>query len=163
MSRAVGALLLCLSLTFPVGCKTPAPAPAPTTTTPYPPRPTTAPAPFTIFHQDNNTYILVVPQTTPDPQLAALLWQLRDAAHAHTFDTLHLSQTFINARHPKVFFHLYRGPKCAAETYKQPYPCGPSYHGSADFSIGGFSNPSATDGSLVAPDGTITHLWDASK
>ncbi len=103
-----------------------------------------------------------MPDTTQDPALSVLLYQLRDAAEAHSFDQLHLSQKFIDARHPRVFFHLYRGAKCAPETYaKGPYPCGASYHGAADFSFGGFSNPNATDGSLVAPNGDVMHLWSA--
>ena len=155
--------LLTISLTLAVGCKsTPAPAPTVTTGPAYPPRPNVPPATFRSIQQTNNSYILVVPEAATNDQLAATLYQLRDAAQAHTFDQLHLSQSFIDARHPKVFFHLYRGAKCAPETFaKGPYPCGPSYHGAADFSIGGFANPSATDGSLVAPDGAVTHLWSA--
>lgn len=163
ISRAFSASILGLSLLPGTGCKSSKPAPTTiAAASPYPPRPTTASADFTVFHQDNNTYILVTKPTTTDRELGALIWQLRDAAQAHTFDALHLSQQFIDARHPKIFFHLYRGAKCASETYgKLPYPCGASYHGSGDFSVGGFSNPSATDGSLVAPDGAVTHLWNA--
>jgi hypothetical protein len=169
MSRAFSALLRAavagslFGLAALAGCKkAPAPVSAPPPANPYPPRPTASPAPFKLFHQTDNSLILVVPESTPDPALAALLWQLRDAAHTHTFGQLHLPQKFIDARAPKVFFHVYRGAKCAPETYaKGPYPCGASYHGSADFSIGGFHNPDATDGSLVAADGAVTHLWSA--
>ncbi len=156
--------LLCTLLACTAGCKSspspvlPASQPA---STAYPRRPTTVPAPFTLLHQTDNSLILVTQPNASNPELASLLWYLRDAAQAHTFDQLHLPQTFIDARHPKVFFHVYRGAKCATETYvKGPYPCGASYHGSADFSFGGFSNPNATDGSLVAADGSITHLWN---
>ena len=162
LAKALGLLLFA---SVAAGCRSVPPVQKPqlsSAAAAFPARPTAAPAPFQLFHQTDNSLILVVPETASDPALAALLYQLREAAQAHAFGQLHLPQKFIDARQPKVFFHLYRGQKCAPETYaKGPYPCGASYHGAADFSIGGFSNPNATDGSLVAPDGAITHLWSA--
>jgi len=148
------------------GCKSAAPpAASQTAATPqaaaFPPRPTVPPPPFKIFHQDSDTYTLVTRPNASDDEIVAILYQLRDAAHAHTFDAIHLSQSFVDARKPIVWFHVYRGAKCASEKYtKGPYPCGASYHGAGDYTLGDYKNPQWDDAVLVHSDGTETHLWD---
>ena len=145
--RASALILLVLPLA--AGCK-PAPAPAGPATTEaktepaptYPSRPTVAPLPFHVVHKDEDTYTLVTTDNATDDQVAAILWQLHDANQTHTFDKLHLSQKFIDARQPKVWIHLYRGAKCANEKYTtKEYPCGASYHGAGDLTFGGYKNP----------------------
>ncbi len=148
------------------GCKSAPPTTAtPTTQTPaYPPRPTVPPPTFKVFHQDNDTYTLVTKPDATDDEIAAILWQFRDAARAHTFDALHLSQKFIDARKPIVWFHIYRGSKCASEKYtKGPLPCEAAYHGAGDYTLGDYKNPNWNDGKLSRPDGTETHLWNADE
>jgi hypothetical protein len=163
ISATAFAIVALLSLS---GCKSTAPAkpPQPTVQTEavtYPARPTTPPPPFNIFHQDNDTYTLVTRPNASDDEIVAILYQLRDAARAHSFDAIHLSQAFVDARKPIVWFHVYRGPKCASEKYtKGPYPCGASYHGAGDYTLGDYKNPQWDDAVLLHPDGTETHLWD---
>ena len=165
MNRAMGALCLCAAL---IGCHSTPPPPKPIslgTTTTYPARPTTAPPPFKVFHQDNDTYTLTTKETATDEEIKAILWQLHDAAQAHTFDQLHLSERFIDARAPKVWFHLYRGPKCAPEKFIKgdKYPCGAAYHGAGDYTLGSFKDPRYEDAILFTADGKEVHLWDADK
>lgn len=127
---------------------------------PDPVRPTATPAPFKLLHQTDNSLILVTPADATNDQLAALVWQLHDVAEHHRFTELHLPQTFIDARHPSIFFHIYRSPRCATETYgKGPYPCGASYHGAADFSFGGITNRNRIAGALIDANGNPTPLW----
>jgi hypothetical protein len=158
-------LVMCslLSVTA-LGCSSkPAPtAPVATaTTTPhYPPRPTTPPPTFKLFHHDTSSITLVVPETSTDTQLAALLFEFRDAAQSRTFDTLHIPQKLVDARDPKLWFHIYRGPKCAAEKYASgPPPCGGSYHAAADFTLGSFKDPNRTEGVLLQDETHQTELW----
>jgi hypothetical protein len=164
--------LAALSLTMltlcTIGCtSTPKPTPSQprtATTTTYPPRPTTPPPPFRLFHQTDNSLTLVTSPTASDQQIAAILYQLRDAAQSHTFDALHLPQKLIDARTPYIWFHLYRGPKCASEKYAagQP-PCGPSYHAAGDFTLGSFKNPNHTDAALFHDETHQTNLFNSDN
>jgi hypothetical protein len=148
-----------------IGCK-----PAPVSSTPaatiqtaptYPPRPVVPPPTFKVFHHDASSVTLVVPEATTDEQLAALLWELRDAAQAHGFEALHIPQKLVDARDPKVWFHVYRGAKCAAEKYAAgTLPCGGSYHGAADFTLGGFTQRDRTEGALLQDETHQTVLWN---
>jgi len=124
-------------------------------------RPTVPPPPFKLFHQTPGFLTLVTADNATDDQIEAILWQLRDAAKAHTFDALHIPQKLIDARDPVVAIHIYRGTKCAAEGYANGAPpCGPSYHAAGDFTFGGFTNPNRTDGVLHQdPTHDIT-LWN---
>lgn len=163
--KVVPALILLLSvMTLPLGCNSsPIPSKSTTETTyTYPARPTIAPTPIKIFHQDNDTYTLVTKPDATDSEIASILWQFRDAARAHTFAALHLDQKFIDARKPSVWYHVYRGPKCAAEKYtKGPLPCDASYHGAGDYTLGAYNNPQWDDAVLHHADKSETHLWDS--
>lgn len=152
---------------FPIlltGCQqqaAPAARPAVPETYRYPPRPAVAPPPIKLFHQDNDTlYLTTLPNAT-DEQIVAILWELHDAARKHTFAELHLPQAFIDARNPKVWFHVYRGPKCANEKYvKGPYPCGAAYHGAGDYTLGSMRDRNYEEATLNHEDGSQTELWD---
>ncbi len=134
---------------------------AATPTQSFPARPQTPPLPVKLFHQDNDTLTLTTSATATDDQIAAILWQFRDAARNHTFAALNLPQPFIDARRPTVWFHIYRGPKCAAEKYtKGKLPCEASYHGAGDFTFGSYTDPNWSDGILRHPDSTETKLWN---
>jgi hypothetical protein len=164
--RACALALLCAATL--TGCTS---TPPPTTTTtpsppppPPPPRPTTPPPPFHLFHQSPDTLTLTTSPTATDSEIEAILYQLRDAAHNHTFDTLHLPQKLIDARAPMMWFHLYRGTQCAAEKYAPGAPpCGPSYHAAGDYTLGGTHNPNWDSGVLLTPSSTDelhqTQLW----
>ena len=136
-----------------------APAPAAKTTT-YPTRPTTPPPPFKLFHQSPDTLTLTTTADASNNQIAALIYQLRDAANTHTFDSIHLPQVLIDARNPIIWFHIYRGPKCASEKYAAKLPCGPSYHAAGEFTYGSFHNPNRTDGELNLDENHTTALWN---
>ena len=146
-----------------IGCNS-----APTPSTPaqsaipaYPPRPTTPPPPVKLFHTTDNTLTLVTTPNATDDELAALVYQLRDATHAHTLDTLHLPEKLVDARSPIVWFHIYRGPKCASEKYTTAaLPCGPSYHGAAEYTIGSFHDPNHDQGSLDIDENHQRDLWN---
>ena len=156
------AVTIAISLLF-FGCNaTPKPNPEnPTpTATIYPTRPTTTPPPFKLFHQSPDTLTLTTTADASNNQIAALIYQLRDAANTHTFDSIHLPQVLIDARNPIIWFHIYRGPKCASEKYAAKLPCGPSYHAAGEFTYGSFHNPNRTDGELNLDENHTTALWN---
>ena len=135
-----------------------------TTTQPQTTRPTTPPPTFKLFHQTPDSFTLVTLPTATDDQISAILWQLRDAAHTHTFDALHIPQKVVDARDPMVWFHLYRGPKCAPEKYTDgKLPCGPSYHAAGDYTFGGGPHHDWDSGVLLpktdSPTDHETQLW----
>ncbi|MFC6645018.1 hypothetical protein ACFQBQ_05305 [Granulicella cerasi] len=143
------------------GCKSPAPKPSPTASaSQYPARPNITPPYVKLFHKTDDSLTLVVDEDVTDTQLAALLWELHDAAKAHTFDSIGIPQAFVDKRDPIVWMHIYRGAKCASEKYTNgKYPCGASYHGAADYTFGGFTHKDRDDG-VVISNGKETHLWD---
>jgi hypothetical protein len=149
-----------------LGCKS-APPPTPATTSQpqqaqYPPRPAIPPPAFKVFHQSPTTITLVTSLDATDQQIAAVIYQLRDAAHAHTFDTLHIPQKLVDARDPILWFHIYRGAKCASEKYASgPPPCGPSYHAAGEYTLGGFSSRDRDQGDLLHGENQTTPLWNA--
>jgi hypothetical protein len=131
----------------------------------YPPRPTVPPPPFKLFHQTNNSFTLVTTPTATDEQIEAIVWQLRDAAHTRTFDSLGIPQKVVDARDPMVWFHIYRGSKCAPEKYADgKLPCGDRYNASGDYTFGGGPNHQWDDGALLHPTeaggDNQTELWD---
>ena len=132
----------------------------------YPARPTTPAPPFRLFHQKETTFTLVTKENATDEEITAIIYQLREAARAHTLAQLHLDAKAIEARQPTAWFHIYRGPKCAAEKYApgQP-PCGPSYHAAGDYTLGSYANPLWDNGTLLhntneKGDGPETPLWN---
>jgi len=166
------ALTFSLEIAVLAGCKS-TPPNDPTTVRPgamvdrpiakstYPPRPTTPPPPFKLFHTTDNSITLVTGANATDDQIAAILWQLHDAARTHTFDQLHISQKFVDARDPMIWFHIYRGPKCASEKYTPgTLPCGPSYHAAGDYTLGSFSNKNRDDAVLLHAGDKQTELWN---
>ena len=158
------AMALAISIAL-IGCKpnpTPTPkteatsaaTPAPTTTTP---RPTAAPASFKLNHYYNSSFTLTTPDDATDDQIAALVWQLRDAARTRTFDKLHLSQKDVDAG-STTWFHIYRGTRCASEKYTQgKLPCEAAYHASGDYTLS--KNPLWDKGVLVHNE-KETQLWN---
>jgi hypothetical protein len=125
-------------------------------------RPTTPPPPFKLFHQTpDGSFTLVTTPTASDAQIAAIVWQLRDAAHTRTFDHLNIPQKVVDARDPMVWFHIYRGPKCAPEKYADgKLPCGASYNASGDYSFGGGANHQWDDGVILHGEDHQTELWN---
>jgi hypothetical protein len=170
MSHAFAArsflIVTTLAATLTLGCKSaPAPTPAPpqpaVAKSAYPLRPTTPPPPFRVFHTTDNSITLVTVPNATDDQISAILWQLHDAARAHTFDDLLISQRLVDARNPIIWFHLYRGPKCANEKYTTgTLPCGPSYHAAGDYTLGGFTNKNHDEGLLLHGEDHQTELWN---
>ena len=164
---AYTAIVACVVSVALVGCK-PTQPPAPAITAKpaaeqyhFPARPTVPALAVKVFHQDEDTYTLVTKVNATDDEIAAIIWQFRDAAHAKTFDRLHLSQKFIDARKPTVWIHVYRGTKCANEKFTTgKYPCGARYNGAGDYTLGSYSNPLWDDGVLHTADGKETKLWD---
>jgi hypothetical protein len=133
---------------------------------PYPPRPTLPPPPVKLFHAANDSFTLVTDPNASDDQIVAILYALRDAARTHTFASLHLPQKAIDARKPIAWFHIYRGPQCAAEKYAPGAPpCGASYHAAGDFTLGSYTDPDWNSGTLLhntnsQGDGAETPLWN---
>jgi hypothetical protein len=154
-----------LAVALTLGCKSPSPpdhairiaVPSDTSS----PRPTTPPPPFRVFHTTDNSITLVTDANATDEQIEAILYQLHDAAHNHAFDQIHISQTFVDKRDPMIWFHIYRGPKCADEKYTTgKLPCGPSYHAAGDYTLGSFSNKNRDDAVLLHGDDKQTELWN---
>jgi len=154
------AATLCMALAL--GCRT---SPAPVISTPTAQnaaiRPVTPPATFKLFHQTKDSLTLVVPESSTDDKIASLIYSLHLAARSNTFNDLGLPQKFIDARDPIVWFHIYRGEKCASEKYSNgKYPCGPSYHAAGDYTLGSFSNRNRDEGVLLKDETHTTQLWD---
>jgi len=161
-SALLNCALLLGAISLVVGCTTPKPTTqSPTlSTTHYTSRPTTPPPPFKLFHQSPDTLTLTTTESASNTQIAALIYQLRDAANTHTFGSIHLPQAVIDARSPIIWFHIYRGPKCASEKYAAKLPCGPSYHAAGEFTLGSFHDPNRTDGELNLDENHTTALWN---
>jgi len=127
----------------------------------YPPRPSVPPPAFNVFHHDASSITLVTKEDATDDEIESLIWQLRDAAHAHAFDTLKISQKLVDGRDHKIWFHIYRGSKCASEKYASgPPPCGGSYHAAGDYTFGSYTSPEADNGALLHGEDHETELWD---
>jgi hypothetical protein len=127
----------------------------------YPPRPTVPPPAFKVFHHDASSITLVTKDDATDDEIESLIWELRDAAHAHTFDKLKISQKLVDDRDHKIWFHIYRGSKCASEKYASgPPPCGGSYHAAGDYTFGSYTSPEADNGALLHGEDHETELWD---
>ena len=158
--------LLWIGLLLLAGCKS---APAPSSphveaAAAYPARPSVVPPAFKVVHQDDDTLTLVAPENATDDEISAMLWELHDAFVTHGFDALKLPQKFIDARQPKVWFHIYRGAKCANEKYATgAYPCGASYHGAGDYTVGSYKDPKYEEAVLHTANGQETRLWDPDK
>lgn len=128
------------------------PAPAPDAT-----RPTARPSPFKLFHYYNSSFTLTTPDDATDDQIAALIWQLRDAARTHSLDKLKLSQKDVDASSTS-WFHIYRGNKCASEKYTEgKLPCGASYHATGDYT---YSSKRAWDKGTLLHNEKETQLWN---
>jgi hypothetical protein len=165
MTHKLRLLTLVLPLLL-IGCK-PAPAPTPTpaaNTSPaatYPARPAIPAPTFKIFHHANSSFTLVVPEKSTDDQLSALLWNLRDAARTNSFDHLHIPQKQVDADGTTIWFHIYRGTKCAPEKYAPgKTPCGDSYHAAADYTLSPRQSPPWNKGVLIHGDDHETDLWN---
>jgi hypothetical protein len=147
------------------GCKS-APAPStvpvqPAVVVQYPTRPDVAASEFKVFHHDASSITLVTKENATDAEIESLIWELRDAAEAHSFDKLKIDQKWVDARDPMMWFHIYRGSKCASEKYAAGTPpCGGSYHASGDFTLGGFTNHDHMDGVLLQGEDRQTQLWN---
>jgi hypothetical protein len=158
-----------ISSLFLSGCKS-TPAPTPTPATPstasapvatFPPRPTVPPPPFKVFHHADNRFTLVTKDNASDDEIESLIWQLRDAAHAHTFDKIKITQKEVDADAPTVWFHIYRGTKCAAEKYATgPPSCGGSYHAAGDYTFDSHKNPAWDHGILLHGEDHEVSLWN---
>ncbi len=127
----------------------------------YPPRPTVPAPAFKLFHQTADSLTLVTATDATDAQVEAILYQLHDAARAHGFAALGLPQGFMDKRAPIVFFHVYRGSKCAAEKYTSgALPCGAAYHAAGEYTLGSFHDPNRDDAALLRDEDHQTELWN---
>lgn len=165
MQRRAIATSITLVITL-AGCKS-APAPAlnqaaatKSAAVVYPPRPTLPPPPFKLFHVEGSSITLVTKEDASDEQIEAILWQLHDAARTHSFGRLGIPQKVVDARDPKVWFHVYRGAKCASEKYASKLPCDAAYHGAGDYTLGTFANKDADAGELLHDENHSVDLWD---
>jgi hypothetical protein len=169
VARALPAVTTLAASLLLFGCNSkPSPAPTAAATQPatqhaqYPPRPAVPPPAFKVFHHDASSFTLVTKDDATDEQIESLIWRLRDAAHTHTFDTINIPQKLIDDRKPIVWFHLYRGTKCASEKYASgPPPCGGSYHAAGDYTYGGYANREADSGVLLHGEDHEIQLWNS--
>lgn len=124
-------------------------------------RPSVAPPPFKVAHQSALSASLVVKEDANDDEVAAVLWELRDAAHAHALDKMKISQKAVDARDPNVAFYVYRGAKCANEKYIEGKPpCGPSDHSAGSYTFGSYKKKDWDSGQIITADGKAKQLWD---
>jgi len=119
------------------------------------------PAPFKIFHHADSRFTLVTKDNASDDEIESLIWQLRDAARTRTYDKLKIPQKEVDAGAPTVWFHIYRGTKCAAEKYAAgPPPCGGSYHAAGDYTFDSHKNPAWDHGILLHGEDHEISLWN---
>lgn len=163
-------LFVAAASSIAIGCKSAAPSksveaqqPAAQTTVTYPAKSTLLPPTFKVFHVHDGITTLVTKEDASDAEIEAILWQLRDAAHGHSLGKLKIDQKMVDDRKPMVWFHLYRGTRCAAEKYAEgDLPCGNHYNGAGDYTYGSYSNKELDRG--VLRDGEKeTQLWDPEK
>jgi hypothetical protein len=129
----------------------------------YPTRPAVVAPVFKVFHVHDAVVTLVTKTDATDDEIEAILWELRDAAHAKTLNKLKVSQKMVDDRAPLVWFHVYRGTKCAAEKYADgDLPCGNRYNGAGDYTYGGYANKELDRG-VIRDGDKETELWDAEK
>ena len=127
---------------------------------PITPRPNVPAPPFKVFHRGESSITLVTKESASDDEIAALVWQLRDAQHAHSFDKLGIPQKMIDKRNPIIWFHIYRGSRCASEKYAPgKLPCGPAYHAAGDYTLGGFTNKDHEEGVVLKDENHQTPVW----
>jgi hypothetical protein len=149
-----------------LGCKsTSSPSTAakatPTQAAAYPARPTVPPPAFNLFHHANDAFTLVLKDSTTDDEVESLVWQLRDTARAHAFDKLKISQKEVDTGGSTVWFHIYRGTKCASEKYADgPPPCGGSYHAAGDYTLSKLKGNDWDNGTLRHGEAREIPLWD---
>lgn len=162
-SSAMAGLLVCGL----AGCKQSAPTPAPAASHEAREvvaefmRPSVAPPAFKVAHQSPLSFSLVVKENATNDEVSSVIWQLRDAAHAHSFDKLKISQKAVDARNPNIAFYVYRGAKCANEKYAEGKPpCGPSDHSAGSYTFGGYRNKDWDSGQVVTADGKSKQLWN---
>ena len=162
VSRGSSAFAALAVMTLLLGCKSTPPAPAPKPQEVQTPlRPNVPPPAFKVFHHDDSNFTLVTKDNATDEEIESLIWELRDAAHARTLDKLQISQKLVDDRKPIVWFHIYRGTKCASEKYADgPPPCGGSYHGAGDYTYGSFANRERDDGALLHDEDHEIQLWN---
>ena len=129
----------------------------------YPVRAMVKPPAFKVFHTHDSVITLVTRPDATDEEIESLIWELRDAAHARTLAALKVSQKMVDERAPLVWFHIYRGTKCAAEKYADgELPCGNRYNGAGDYTYGGYANRELDRG-VIRDGDKETELWDAEK
>jgi hypothetical protein len=161
--KSLPTTVLALSLAF-AGCSstpaptaTPASKPAPPPTATFPPRPTVAPTTFKVFHYYKSSFTLTTPDSATDDEIAALVWQLRDATRTHTLDKLKISQNDADAG-STTWFHIYRGTKCATEKFTTgKLPCEAAYHATGDYT---YSTKPVWDRGILLHNEKETQLWD---
>jgi hypothetical protein len=133
----------------------------PAATIQYPARSGVAAPAFTVFHHDASSITLVTKEDATDEEIESLIWELHDAERAHSFDKLKIDQKWVDARDPMMWFHIYRGSKCASEKYASGAPpCGGSYHAAGEYTVGGFTNRDRDDGVLLQSEDRQTRLWN---
>ncbi len=163
--KALPIFALIVASLLTVGCQSKPSAPGAvsgTNSAHYPARPSTPPPAFKVFHHDAGTFTLVTKDNATDPEIEAIIWQLRDATHAHTLDKISISEKATDDHKPTIWFHIYRGSKCASEKYAPGAPpCGGSYHAAGDYTFGSSANPNWDDGILRNAAGQELPLWDS--
>lgn len=164
----IAASILILPLLL-LGCKgTPAPgSTAATANTPpakkviFPQRPTVPLPPFKVFNHSQYSFTLTTKPDATDYEIIALIWKLRDATRSRTLDTLKISQKAFDADGNSVWFHIYRGTKCAPEKYAPgPLPCGGGYHAVGDYSYTTVNHQPWDSGTLLHDEDHRVLLWD---
>jgi len=132
------------------------PTTPPASTAAQPPiaRPTVPPPKFRIykFKLDEPTAI-VVPIATTDEQLKSLLWFFRAKVRSHQFKDIGLRQATAKQWGNKGYLSwmllVYRGEKCANETYVDTTgPCGYGEHDDATYQWGIEADPNKDSGSM---------------
>jgi hypothetical protein len=112
--------------------------------------PAVSPPTYRVAHQDCAYPIpLVVSVGTSDEAIKSLLWEIRGTIRSHAYHDLglHMCDNYGRAGMIEVF----RGAKCASETYGENAPCGEGDHdaGSYQWGLGTSDNNNDQDAGYV--------------
>jgi hypothetical protein len=134
-------------------------------------RPQIAPPKYRMIHQTAEwpgPFIVAV--GTTDDELKSLLWDIRDKIRSHSYKDLGLNEpSQSNRQYLSGMIEVFRGPKCAPETYnwksscalKSVCPCGDGDHNAGYYQWGLGGHYDEDEAGIFSSDRNLTIVFDA--
>ena len=120
-------------------------------------RPSIPPPKFTVYKsKPNETTSYVVAMNTTDEQLKSLLWFFRNKVQSHQYKDIGISHPASLTGYSDGMLLVYRGSKCANESYIDTLgPCGYGEHDAAGYQWGIDHNPNNDSGVIRVKDDLV--------